>query len=54
MRFVYEENGYVRLVAADAASPTLCLSHDEVEIVGRPVKLVRRFPEAPRESEVAL
>jgi SOS-response transcriptional repressor LexA len=53
-RFVYFEPEYARLETADHTSPTLCLPLHEVEVIGRPVKLVRRFPDALRESEVAL
>lgn len=52
-RFVYFEPDYVRLETADGSYPTLCLPAHEVEIIGRPVKLVRRFRDVPRESEAA-
>ncbi len=51
LRFVYVERHYTQLEAGDSKFPSLCLSHAEARVVGRPVKLVRRFPQLERGAQ---
>ena len=52
VRRYYAEEGYVRLESANHAYPTLCLAPEDVQIIGRLIRLERWYTTFT-ESEVA-